>query len=349
MIKTRHSLKRSAIVKDLNVTDTEIISDEITPPSAVQFWTFLIFEIPSLACTIFLLYHLFFNAQLRRALHNHVIIVFLLLTFFIEVLDNPLYMDAYLFDGKNSFPMTQSICLMWWLIDFGFYGAITVYLAWGSIERHILVFHYHQLLRTPRQRFFLHYIPLIITSVYIFGFYIGVIFFPSCVNQFDYESLGCGLTPCYTDKTYLNAWDYLGNGIICSFIEIISSVALLIRVFLQKRRVCQRVTWRRHRKMAFQLLSISWLSLTIVFPQSLITVIQQSGKNMEEFGAAALPYFDYLYTFLVFFLPFISLASYPELWPKLLFFRRKKTDGKLAMIKPTIDRLQSKAIQSQQI
>ena len=332
---------KSAIVKDLNVTESET-GDEITPPSAVQFWTFLIFEIPSLACAIFLLYHLFFNPELRRALHNHVIIVFLLLTFFIEVFDNPLYMDAYRFNGQNSFSINKSICLMWWFIDFGFYGAISVFLAWGSIERHILVFHYHQLLRTPRQRFFLHYVPLIIVSVYIFGFYIGVIFFPPCVNQFDYQSLGCGLTPCYTDKTYLNAWDYLGNGIICSIIETISSIALLVRVSWQKRRAQQRVTWRRHRKMAFQLLSISWLSLTIIFPQSLITVIQQSERNMDNFGAEALPYFDYLYTFVVFLLPFISLASYPELWPKLLFFRPKKRQGPLAMIKPPTDRVQSR-------
>jgi hypothetical protein len=104
--------------------------EQVIPPSPVQFWTFLIFEIPSLACTIFLLYHLLFNRQLRNALHNHVIIIFLFLTLFIEILDNPLYTDAYrLGDNQNSFPIISSICLMWWFIDYGFYGAITVFLA----------------------------------------------------------------------------------------------------------------------------------------------------------------------------------------------------------------------------
>jgi hypothetical protein len=299
--------------------------NSVIPPSSVQFWTFLVFEIPSLACTIFLLTHLLLNRKLREALHNHVIIIFLLLTFFIEVLDDPLYIDAYRFGGNaNSFPMSVPVCLMWWFIDYGFYGAITVFLAWASIERHILVFH-HQLVRTRRQQFFIHYLPLIIISIYIFGFYIGVIFFPPCENTFDFESLACGLSPCYGNIPFLNTWDYLGNGIVCTFIETISSIALIIRVIWQKRRTRQRVDWRKHRKMAFQILSISCLSLTIVFPQSLITVIQQvGGPQLSNFGDGVNPYLFYLYTFVVYLLPFICLCSLPELWKKLWIFRRKR-------------------------
>ncbi len=140
----------------------EETDDSVIPPSQVQFWTFLAFEIPSLACTIFLLIHLLFNRKLRQALHNHVIIIFLFLTLCIEIFDDPLYIDAYRFGGTvNSFPISIPICLMWWFIDYGFYGAITFFLAWASIERHILIFH-HQLLQTQRQKFLLHYLPLII-------------------------------------------------------------------------------------------------------------------------------------------------------------------------------------------
>jgi hypothetical protein len=300
-------------------------SQQVIPSSSVQFWTFLIFEIPSLTCTIFLLYHLLSNPKLRKALHNHVIIIFLFLTLFIEILDNPLYIDAYRFGGgTNSFSISIPVCLMWWFIDYGFYGAITVFLAWASIERHILVFHY-QLLGTQRQRFFIHYLPLIIISIYVLGFYIGVIFFPPCENTYDFQSLACGLSPCYGDVSYLNTWDYLGNGIVCSFIETISSVALIVRVLWQKRRTHQQVNWRKHRKMAFQLLSISFLSLTIIFPQSLITVIQQvGGPGMSTFGAVLNPYLFYLYTFVVFLLPFICLGHLSELWKKTWIFKRKR-------------------------
>ena len=307
-----------------NETDSTKL-EPVIPPSSVQFWTFLIFEIPSLACTIFLLYHLLSNAKLRRTLDNHVIIILLLLTFFIEVFDNPLYIDAYRFGGHgNSFHMSIPVCLMWWFIDYGFYGAITVYLAWGSLERHVLVFH-HRLLRTSRQKFFFHYIPLTVISIYLLGFYIAVIFVPPCENTFDFHSLACGLAPCYEELSYLKTWDYLVNGIFFTFIETISSLTLIIRVLWQKRRLHQRMNWRKHRKMAFQLLSISCLTLTIVFPQSLIFVIRQiGGTKMIEFGAVINPYLFYFYTFVVFLLPFTCLAHSPELCKKLWRFQRRR-------------------------
>ena len=161
-----------------------------------------------------------------------------------------------------------------------------------------------------------------------------------------YTLLACGQSPCYGDVVSLNTWDYLGNGILCTFIETVSSAALLIRVFWQKRRARQRMRWRRHRKMAFQLLSISCLSLTIVFPQSLIFVIQQAGgPPMSDFGAETIPYFVYLYAFFIFLLPFICLGTLPELWPKILFFRPKQQPP-IGIITPMADRCQSIAVHS---
>ena len=346
MLSSTKDSVRADGTNSTNDTEEEPISDEVTPPSSVQFVTFLIFEIPSLVCTIFLLYHLLSNRHLRKALHNHIIIILLILTLGIEIFDNPLYIDNYRFGGqKNSFNISPSICLMWWFFDFGVYGAITVFLAWGSLQRHILVFH-HQFLRTRRQKFLMHYIPLVILSIYLFVFYIGVIFFPPCVNTFDFQSPGCGSSPCYTGVSYLNIWDYLGNGIACTFVQTIASLALLVRVLLQKRRIRQPVNWRKHRKMAFQILSVSCLSLTIVFPQSLIIVIQQvGGSNMSEFGAGVDPYFIYLYTFVVLLLPFICLGCLPELWPKLLFFKPKRRQA-IGTITPTPGRCQSLAVQT---
>ncbi|CAF1016263.1 unnamed protein product [Adineta steineri] len=305
--------------------DTDDDLEDIIPSSPVQFWTFLIFQIPSLACTVFLLFHLLFDRKLRTALNNHIVIILLLLTLCIEIFDNPLYMDAYRLGGyRNSFPLTPSICLMWWLIDYGFYGAISVFLAWGSFERHILIFH-QQLFRTQKQKFFIHYLPLIIISVYIFGFYIFVIYFPPCVNTFDYTSPSCGSSPCYEDISYLNVWDYLGNGIFCAFLETIFSVGLLARVLIQKHRAHQPINLRKHRMMTIQLLSVSCLSLTIVFPQSLIIVIRQiGGENMSDFASGVDPYLFYLYTFVVFLLPFICLGTLSEVSKKLWIFNKKR-------------------------
>ncbi|CAF1656715.1 unnamed protein product [Adineta ricciae] len=77
--------------------------------------------------------------------------------------------------------------------------------------------------------------------------------------------------------------------------------------------------------MAIQILSISCLSLTIVFPQSLITVVQQiGGPSLSDFASGVNPYLFYLYTFVVYLLPFICLGNQSELWKKIWKWDRKR-------------------------
>ncbi|CAF4687704.1 unnamed protein product [Rotaria socialis] len=64
-----------------------------------------------------------------------------------------------------------------------------------------------------------------------------------------------------------------------NLIIIIVSVALLMRVLGQKYRTHQRVQWRRHRKMAIQLLLISFLCLIVSFPNIIMTLLHLSGLS----------------------------------------------------------------------
>ena len=304
--------------------NTSTIVGEPIPSRRVQFWTILSFEIPSLACTIYLLYHLLSKARLRQALHNHVIIIFLSLIFLAEVIDNPLYLDAYLHHGRNSFVSSPVICLIWWLIDYGAYGSLNVFLAWASFERHILIFHYNRFLSTRRKRILFHYLPLGIISIYLSGFYIGVMMFAPCENTFNYELEACGVTPCYEGIPWLNIWDHLVNGTLCILIEAVGSISLLARTIYRRYRVQQSVHWRKHRKMTVQLLSISTLSLGISLPQALIVTIQNTVPGMADFASQVGSYFFYLTTFIVLLLPFICLRCLPELWrQQWLCFRRR--------------------------
>ena len=217
--------------------------------------------------------------------------------------------------------------MVWWVINSGFYGAIAVFLAWGSFERHILVFHQRQLLRTVRQRFFVHYLPLILLSIYLAGFYVSVVIFPPCANTFDFESVGCGLSPCYHSVAYLHLWDYIVNAVVCTVIETTCSVGLLIRAFWQKRRARGPMNWRKHRRMVVQLLLVSSVSLAIILPQSLIVVIRQiGGRSMKEFAVETDPYIAHLYILMILIIPFICLAGLPELWPKLCFCKRNRPE-----------------------
>jgi hypothetical protein len=303
---------------------SEITNDELIPSRQVQFWTILVVQIPSLACTIYLLYHLLFDKKLRKALHNHVILLLIFFSFLVEVIDNPLYLDAFLHNGRNSFQSSPTICLLWWLIDYGVYGAITVFLTWASFERHILIFYHNQLLRTKRKRILFHYIPLGILFIYMIGFYIGVILFPPCENIFDYNSESCGGSPCYQEVSWLNIWDYLIHGTMCIVIEAIFTITLLIRVIWTRYRARQRIHWRKHRKMTIQLLSISILSLSFNLPQNLIIAVQQMMPGISDFGSEIEPYFFYLVDFVVLFLPLVSLGCLPELWPKFILCKQRR-------------------------
>ena len=306
-----------------NISDPDINTD-LVPSQKIQFWTYLSLEIPSLACVIFLLYHFLFKKKFRKALHNHVIIILLFLCLTVEILDTPLYLDAYLHDGRNSFVPSSIICLIWWLLDYGVYSSLNLFLAWASFERHILIFYHNRFFSTRRKRIIFHYLPLGMISIYSISFYTGVMIFPPCVNIFNYKAYSCGSSPCYTEIAWLSDWDTLINQMMFILIEAAFNVCLLVRTIYQRYRVQRSVHWRKHRKMTIQLLSISFLSLSISLPIALFTVIQNTIPGMENFAADMSLYFYFLGPFVVLLLPLICLASTPELWPKRWICARQR-------------------------
>lgn len=323
-----------------NVSYDYDYEDELLIPSApVQFWTYLIFEIPSIICAIYLLYYLIFHRRFRKHLHNHVIIVLLFLCLVILVIDNSFYLDGWRTGQGNSFPNSSSACLLWWFIDYGFYGAINVFLVWAAFERHILVFHRRQLLTTKRRIFFVHYLPLILLAVYLLGFYTGAILIPPCQNTFYYKSLACGSYPCYQEVPWLNTWDYFLNGILSNILEAVFSIGLLVRTIWKKLTSQGRFNWKKYRKMTVQLLSISTVSLSINLPQSLIILVRTMSPNLTDFGSIVEPYFFYFTGYIIILIPVLCLGCLPELWPKFIQTRTRRLIGPMtvtAVAGPTI-------------
>jgi hypothetical protein len=305
--------------------------ENLIPSAQIQFWTYLILEIPSIFCTIYLLYHLIFDRHLRRHLHNHVVMVLLFLCLIILIIDNSLYLDGWRMGHGNSFPSSSGVCLLWWFIDYGFYGAISVFLVWASFERHILVFHRRRFLRTQRQIFCIHYLPLIILSIYLIGFYIAVIILPPCQNIFYFNYLACGLYPCYQDISWLNTWDYFFHGVLCNILEVVFSMSLLFRTIWKKFSSHGRFHWKKYRKMTIQLLSISTLSLCFNLPESLIILVRKIQPDMNDFGLNIEPYFFYFTGYVILLLPFVSLGCLPELWPKFLIPRHHRIIGPMTI------------------
>ena len=299
----------------MNSTDidqTSIIS-EIPIPWQIQLTLLVIFDIPPLICTIFLLINIFKNRLLRNSLHNHVIILLLLSVLPTQLIDIPFYI-VYLSLGY-VWPSNSTFCLFWLFISIGIFDTIVIIMGYGSIERHILVFH-HQWLIKVKRRIFLHYIPLTVVIFYSLTFYIYAIFFPPCQTNFDYTKGWCS-DPCYYNNEIISMYDTITNTILPTLTILVSNLALLFRVIIQKRRVTAQNRWRKHRKMIIQMVSVSSLFIIFNLPVAILILAYLWGLPADAgfvFGQYA-----YFFTYSIpLLLPFVCLTSLPEIYKALL-------------------------------
>jgi hypothetical protein len=278
-----------------------------------RFWLYFPVLIPSIVCSVFVLYHLLVDRTLRRALNNHVIIVILSLGLFFELTDVVWLIHYY--RVRNALIWTPAFCLIWVYIDVAGFVTISILVAWASIERHILIFH-DKWVSTRRGRLFIHYIPLIIFLLYPIIFYIFIFFVISCEQSLDYTITRCGYSYCALYNPTIGGYDSVVNGIIPTFSIVIFSVLLLTRVLWQKRRLRQQIHWGKYRKMAIQLLSISSIYFFLYFPTTVLYVLYTSGVPLSD---NALDYYGsslYFTPHIVMLIPFVTAVSLPELRAK---------------------------------
>jgi len=206
--------------------DTDLSSsDDDSIPNNIRFWILLFLDIPAVSCTIFLLYHLLLKRQLRQALHNHIVILILINILMCQLFDMPFYIVFY--HLGYVWWQAPAFCLFWWLMDTGPLSFCTILLAYGSFERHILIFH-SNLVSTRRKRWIFHYIPLCCVLIYCFVFYSYAIFFAPCQNTFDYDQSVCSY-PCYFDDPVLGPYDTIRNGFVIAILNIIADIGLIVR------------------------------------------------------------------------------------------------------------------------
>jgi hypothetical protein len=278
-----------------------------------KFWSYLIFLIPSILCSVFALYHLLFDRTLRHALNNHVIVIILIIGLICGVTDYPWLL--YYYQHEGVWERSLMFCQIWGYIDWGLYVTQTMLFAWATIERHILIFH-DRWLSTKKKRFFIHYLPPIVLLLYCLTLYAIVYFFPTCPNVLDYFYVTC-VDACLFDDGTFGVFDTIVDEVLPVFVIIISSIALLLRVLWQKYRMGQPIQWRKQRKMTIQLLSISFLYLILLCPFTLVDFMLVCGFPLEsivDFREYAL----FLHFFMMLFLPFICVLSLPELRAKFI-------------------------------
>src|SRR3984957_20882315 len=89
--------------------DTSSIPSEVAIPRSVRFWLLLLCEIPSIFCSLFVLFHLLFDRTLRHALNNHVIIVLLFIGLIYELIEISSILNFYRLN--TVWPSTPAFCL----------------------------------------------------------------------------------------------------------------------------------------------------------------------------------------------------------------------------------------------
>ncbi len=273
-----------------------------------QFWSLLILGIPSLVCSLFILYQYLSDRIRRHALHNHTILIILMANIILILTDFSWMLDSLRRPG-HVLLSTPAFCMIWWFLDFTLYNTQTIILAWASIERHVLIFH-SKLVSTPKTKFYYHYLPPIILLIYLVCFYLGVIYFPPCNNKFEYSSIECGSHPCYLNIKYLALWDSIVHNVLPTLIIALFSLALLYRVIVQKKRIRESIQWQQHRRMSMQLLPLSAVYLFLNFPLTIIMLVQLFQDKGLRFDFGGQLYIFFLTYSVTLLLPFVVYVSY---------------------------------------
>jgi hypothetical protein len=291
---------------------------EILIASSVRFGLFAFMLPCSLACTLFILYHLLTNKTHRQALHNHSIIFLLLSGLLFELLDLPFQMD-FLNLGYIRL-QSPSICLMWIFVEFWCHSANSLLLAWASFERHILVFHNQWLLTYKYNKILFHYLPLITLFIYLCIYYLVAIIFPPCSTMFDYSSQLCGFFPCFLiTLPSLALWDAVVHNTIPTLLIAFFNITLFMRVIWQKHLLRQPLRWQKYRKMAIQLLSVSTWYLIIHFSLMLNVCLSLTGRTSQIMITIS-PYLSYFSYHVILIMPFVCLTS---IWKDVKLSQRR--------------------------
>jgi len=276
--------------------------------NAIQFWSFLIVLIPAIVCSFFTLYQFLFNRTLRKTHNNHVIIAVLFVGLICQLTNYPWMLYYYNFEG--IWERSVVFCSIWAYLDWAFYVLQTMILAWATIERHIFIFH-DRWIATQKKRFIVHYLPIIILPIYCISFYVYFDFLSPCENALQNNYMRC-IYLCIYDSNTFNIGETIGHQIIPCVIILVSSSTLLGRVIWKKKRMNQPVQWRKHRKMAIQLLSMTMVYLLLYFPYTFLNFLYFSGC-LQDTNQHLSEFVTFLSYFMMLVLPFVCMLTLPEL------------------------------------
>jgi hypothetical protein len=288
-------------------------TDGIVTSQPIQYVLLLIVEIFSILCTLFILIYVgvYRHTMISKALHNHALILIIMISFAYNTLDLPFTISSYRL-GYDIF-RSKGFCQWWYWIDYTLVAMSLLVTSIASIQRYVLIFRSH-LLRYSRTRCLIHYLPLLVCLIYSSLFYLIVVFvYPCETYPYDNDNLFCPL-PCYSNNTILISIDWILNCIIPLIIIIISHLILVSWMILSMRTINRRqiLMRRKHRRITLQLSTFAMLFVIGWTPSTVVSVFHLFSLNNLIDYAPNLTYVYYMNYFICPLQPFICLCVLKE-------------------------------------
>lgn len=238
--------------------------------NSFQFWSYLIVLIPAIAFSIFVLYSLLVDQHRTRSIHNHIVILLVIIGFFYQITVYP--WKLHFFRVSTDLVPNVSFCYLWYFLEWFFPNTQTLLLTWSSIERYFLIFH-NQLLSTRIKRILLHYFPMLIIPLYTLIYTIIVLLFPSCNNWIDLTQIPC-LYPCMLDFHSIIIYEAMMHTILPVFTIAIINIYLCGHFIWRRNCVHRPNRWRQHRKLILQMLILPSVCLLFGIPFAIVIFLR---------------------------------------------------------------------------
>ncbi|CAF1188278.1 unnamed protein product [Rotaria sp. Silwood1] len=296
------------------------------------FIILLTLTILSIICSLVIFYHFIRLRELRRNVHNHVILILLIISFIQVTGELPLTL-IFLRTGSAAI-LSYKFCEFWIIFNYVCFTSECWTMAIASIERYWLVFH-----RKFFDKYILvfHYIPIIMCILYPLVLYIYLITQYTCKNNFNFTFWTCG-GACYLYEPILGTFDWIVNSCFDVVLSIIATCIIIIRVLFQNRRTgAQRTVWQRRRRIVMQLVALStlymivWAPCVICFVITLFTPV----PFLSAFYSAYLSYYQYISCLLC---PFACLLGSSDI--REAFKLNRFVQPSVNIVQPAILRLQ---------
>ena len=137
---------------------------------------------------------------------------------------------SFLYDG---FVRNESICSSWIVLNYTLFILTIILTTWTSIERYLFIYHEHFI---KRYRILVHYVPIGFFTLYTSLFYVGVVMFYPCQQEYSVYKYLCG-GPCYLFELIPSAIDWSINVASVLFITCVMNIVLIFFNIKQRHRM----------------------------------------------------------------------------------------------------------------